>query len=132
MKNKGGRPTVINDIVIGKLEEIFSLDGTVLEACFYAGISKDAYYDYLTKHPEFSDRIEALRQQPVLLARRTVARELKYNYANAMDYLSRKAKKEFSQRQELTGAEGEQLIRPTISPEEQERLLALITPKKKA
>ncbi len=129
-KRKVGRPTVISSTVIAKLEEIFAMDGTALEACFYAGISKDAYYDFIKVATEYADRFEALRQTPVLLARKTVTRELKYNYANAMDYLSRKAKKEFSTRQELTGADGEELLKPNVSDEEKQKLLALLGKKK--
>lgn len=129
-KNVGGRPTVMTLAVIGKLEQVFSMDGTVLEACAYADISKDSYYDYVKLNPDFSDRVEALRQKPVLKARQTVMKNLSESYSNAMDYLSRKAKKEFSTRTEVTGAEGAPII-STLTDEEKEKLLKLIKPVKK-
>jgi hypothetical protein len=130
-KHAGGRPRVVTPVVIGKLESIFALDGTVKEACYYAGISADAYYDFLKENPEYSDRFEALRNRPVLLARQTVVKKLSENYSNAMDYLSRKAKKEFSTRTELTGAEGEALNKPVLSDEEKDKLMKLIKRTKK-
>lgn len=129
-KHAGGRPTVMTPTVIGKLENIFSMDGTVKEACLYAGINPDTYYQFLKDNPKFSERFEALRETPVLLARQTVVKKLKDNYSNAMDYLSRKAKREFSQRTELTGANGEPVLQPQLSEEEKVKLLALLKRKK--
>ena len=128
MKKTVGRPTVMTPVVIGKLETVFSLDGTVKEACFYAGINPDTYFEFMKKNPEYTERFEALRQRPVLKARETVVKEITKNYNNAMDYLSRKAKKEFSQRTELTEAEGTPLT-TTLSDEEKKNLLALLPTK---
>lgn len=124
-KHAGGRPTVMTPMVIAKLETAFSLDSTVTEAIFYAGISKDAYYDFINANPEYTERFEALRNRLVLKARETIAREIGKSYANSMDYLTRKRKNEFSTRQELTGAEGTPLA-PTLTDEEKDKLLKLI------
>lgn len=124
-KSKAGRPTVMTPMVISKLETAFSLDSTVTEAIFYAGISKDSYYDFINANPEYTERFEALRNRLVLKARETVAREIGKNYGNSMDYLTRKRKNEFSTRQELTGAEGTPLA-PTLTDEEKDKLLKLI------
>lgn len=91
---------------INKLEEIFALGGTDQEACFYADISHQTLYNYQEKCPEFVDRKEALKLRPILMARRTVVENITESYDNAMDYLSRKRKAEFSNRQEVTGADG--------------------------
>lgn len=87
--------------VLAKLEQSAALDATVLEMCFYAEISADAYYRYLKKHEEFRDRIKGLRNNPVLLARKRVVEGIKESYNNAMNYLERKRKSEFSTRSEL-------------------------------
>lgn len=129
-KSNAGRPTVMTPIVVSKLEQAFSLDSTVAEACFYAGISRESYYDFVNKYPEYTDRFEALRNRLVLKARETVAREIGKNYQNSMDYLTRKRKNEFSTRQELTGAEGTPLT-PSLTDEEKEKLLKLIKKTKK-
>ncbi len=96
--------------IIDKLEYVFSLGGTDKEACFYAGISHQTLYDYQNLHPEFIERKEALKENPILKARKTVVEKLEENYSNAMDYLKRKKKDEFSEKHEIE-VEGEIPIR---------------------
>lgn len=97
-----GRPTIMTKQTIGKLEQAFAFDATVREACFYADIHPDTYYDYIKKHPDFSDRCEALRNKPILKARETVVRAISTNPDIAFKYLERKRKDEFSTRVEST------------------------------
>ena len=97
--NKGGRPTVITPEVLAKLEQAFAIDCSVQEALSYASIKQDAYYDYLKKHPEFSERILELRERPVLAARQRAVKGITESYSNAMDYLKRKKKDEFGDEQ---------------------------------
>lgn len=101
-----GRPTVMTPEVLNKLEEIFAIGGTDQEACFFANISHQTLYDYQKKYPEFVERKEALKEKPILKARRTVVKALD-NPEDAKWYLERKKKKEFAQRTEFTGKEGE-------------------------
>ncbi len=96
---------------IGKLEEVFAIGGSDGEACFYADISVDALYDYQKIHPEFTKRKEALKERPVLKARQTIVKALD-NPEHAKWFLQRKRKAEFSERNEITGAEGKPLILP--------------------
>jgi hypothetical protein len=107
-KNKGGRPTVMTPEVVQKLEEVFAIDGTVEEACFYADIARQTYYEWIKENPAFNDRFTALRERPVLKARQTVVKSLD-NPDNAFRYLERKKKNEFSTRNEFTGKDGEAL-----------------------
>lgn len=106
----GGRPTKKTEQVVKKLEEAAALDCTIEEMCFYAGISKQTYYDYLKADPELSDRLAALREEPVLHARQTIVNALKKNPQTAAWYLERKRKKEFAERKEHTAADGEPLF----------------------
>jgi hypothetical protein len=48
------------------------MDCTVLEACFYADIVAQTYYNLIKEKPELLERFTALRQKPVLLARQEV------------------------------------------------------------
>jgi len=107
-KNKGGRPPIMTDDTIKKLEEVFALGGSDSEACFYANISKQTLYNYQKEHPEFVDRKEALKEKPILKARQTVVKALD-DPKDAQWFLERKRKDEFSLRSELTGPEGELL-----------------------
>ena len=110
MSNPVGRPPVDWDAVLPKLEEVFALGGSDLEACFYAGISKTALYNYQKDNPDFVERKEQLKERPILLARQTVVKAIKDDPLTARWFLERKMKAEFANRTELTGAEGKPLI----------------------
>lgn len=99
MENKVGRPSKMTPECVMKLEEIFALDGTVEEACFFADISRNTFYEWMKEHPELNDRFEALRNNPVLLARRSVIDGLT-DPELALKYLERKRRNEFSTRTE--------------------------------
>lgn len=106
--------TKFNDEVIRKLEEAFSWDCTIGEACLYAGIGKSTYHDHVKANPELMERFEELRNNPVLKARQAVIAAFDNDPKLALSYLERKRKAEFALRQELTGSEGVPLTPPTI------------------
>ena len=59
---KVGRPTVMTQIVLGKLEYAFSCESTDVQACNHAGINPDTLYQYCKDNPEFSERKAALKE----------------------------------------------------------------------
>ena len=78
------RPRKINEEVVGKLEYAFMKGFNVTEACDYAEISRDTYYDNLKKNKlNLAEAIESGDLD-----------ESKY-------YLERKCKDEFSPKQEI-------------------------------
>lgn len=91
---------------IGKLEQAFAIDATIAEACFYAGIHPSTYHDWVNADYKLNDRLQALRNNPVLTARQTVVKAIKTDSELALKYLERKKKLEFSPRIEQTGAGG--------------------------
>ena len=96
-KQKAGRPTVMTQDVVNKLEQAWSMGCSDVEACLHADISKQTLYDYQAKHPEFVDRKERLKEMLVLKARTVIADALNRKDENtAKWYLERKAKNEFS------------------------------------
>lgn len=97
---KTGRKTVMTDEVIRKIEEVAALDGSVAEMAYYAGIHVDTLYAHLKENQKFSDRINALRERPILKARQTIVKSLD-DPQNAHWYIERKRKKEFSTKQEV-------------------------------
>lgn len=112
---EAGRPTVMTDEVLRKLEEAFALGCTDLEACIYADISKTALYDYQQEHPEFTERKELLKENPILLARKSVVEALAEDPDLSLRFLERKKKDEFAQRVENTGKDGKDLpMTPTV------------------
>ena len=84
-------------ITLAKLEEAASLGCSVLEMCLFADISRDTYYYWAKKDKKFSDRMEELKERPVLEARTTLHKAIKGGDGDlALKYLERKNKKEFS------------------------------------
>lgn len=113
--NKGGRPTTFTEEVVNKLEQAFALDCTVSEACLYADISRQTYYNFVDEKAEegsdkrkYFDRFEELRQRPFLKARQTLVKSLDQP-EHAKWYMERKRKAEFAVRTEHTGKDGEAL-----------------------
>ena len=100
-----GRPRKITKEVVGKLEYAFMKGFNISEACDYAAISRDTYYEKLKQSKEFSDRMER--------AKTKLQRKAKLNLAEAIEggnldeskyYLERKCKDEFSVKQEINVA----------------------------
>jgi len=86
---------------VNKLEQAFANGATDIQACFYAGISKQTLYTYQDKHPEFIDRKEALKQNLNLIAKNTIARAIKDgDTQEAKWWLERREKEAFSLRNE--------------------------------
>ena len=88
-----------NDVRL-KLEQAFALDCSVKEACFYANISKQTYYNWAESFPELEKTFDRLRQKPILKARQTIVRSLD-EVDTAKWYLERKRKNEFSSKTNL-------------------------------
>ena len=114
---KTGRPSVMTQEVVGKLEFAFAFDSTVEEACFYVGISPDTYYTFCKQHPDFSERITALRCAPTLMARMTVLRAAEHDADLALKFLERKRPQEFSTRAQVHHT-GEVSDRHSVDPEQ--------------
>ena len=114
MAHPGGRPKSIDKDVLSKLEYAFAIGCTDREASLYANIAPSTLYRYCDEHKEFSERKEGLKKTPILKARETVVNDLE-NTDSAKWYLERKVKKEFSQRQELTGEDGKDITINMVS-----------------
>jgi hypothetical protein len=110
-KKTAGRKPVIDDVTLQKLENAFSLGATDGEACFQAGIAPATLYNYQNAHPEYVERKNQLKDRMIFKARSVIAEALNNKDKEvAKWYLERKAKNEFSTRQELTGQDGQNLI----------------------
>lgn len=94
-KNNVGRPTAMTEEVLLKLEEAFCMGCTDKEACFFADIATSTLYEYCKDNKDFSERKEALKQNPILKARKTIIDDLE-DPQTAKWYLERKLKNEFS------------------------------------
>ena len=102
MAEKIGRPTVMTEETIQKLEYAFMKGLTDLEACLYADISKSTLYNYCEENPSFMDRKELLKEQVKMRAKLNISEAIENNDKDTSKwYLERKAKDEFSTKQEI-------------------------------
>lgn len=99
---KVGRPTIMTEETLKKLEEAFSIGATDKEACFVANISHQTLYNYQKDNPEFVERKEALKDMPKYKARKNIVNKVNEGDVNVSQwYAERKAKDEFSNRTDL-------------------------------
>lgn len=109
-KNGGkrpGRPRGVTPEIVLKLEAAARIGCNLNECLLYAGIGKAAYYHFVEDNPDFPDRLELLRNSPVLKARENSARLLEDGDAiHTRWYLERKRREEFqlSQSIDMTGS----------------------------
>ncbi|HEX9008622.1 MAG TPA: hypothetical protein VF837_05165 [Patescibacteria group bacterium] len=72
VKRPEGRPTVMTEETMTKLESIFKIGGTILEACSYAGISNKTYYRWLEEDEDFVTKMEAAKHYADVAAKNVV------------------------------------------------------------
>lgn len=124
-----GRPSVFdNPETLRKLEEAFAMGCTDTEACLYADIAPSTLYKYQVENPDFVERKQQLKENPILLARQTVINDLE-NPETAKWFLERKRKDEFASRQEITGEKGKNLL-TGMTDEEKQRLDSILFPER--
>ena len=106
--NRVGRPTVMTNDVIAKLELAYTAGANNTQACDFAGISQDAFYDYIKKYPEFSDKIERWTQRLKLGAKMNVKNAIDDGDKDMSKWYLEKTDNGFNpkQKQELTGKDG--------------------------
>lgn len=99
---KVGRPTVMTDELVSKLEYGFMRGLNDTEACCYAGISRETLYSYIKKNPAFADRKEELKSHPSTKAKLNITEAIANGDTDlAKWWLERKNKQEFSTKQEI-------------------------------
>lgn len=104
MAEEVGRPTVMTDEVIQKLEYAFMRGMTDREACLYANIATSTLYNYCNGNPSFLERKEDLKQHPTAKARLNVTEAIENGDADMSKWwLERKARDEFSTKQTIGG-----------------------------
>ena len=103
-RNKVGRPTVMTEAVLGKLELLFAKGLSDREACLIVDINPTTLYDYCNTHPDFKERKELLKEKPKTTAKLNIAEAIENgDIENSKWYLERKAKDEFSTKQTIDG-----------------------------
>lgn len=99
-----GRPSLITNQVVKKLEEAFKIGLNTSEACRYAGISRQIFYNKLEVDTEFLDIIDSAKDHLKLLALGVIGNHIsKGDLQTAKWYLERKYKKEFAEEDSRRG-----------------------------
>lgn len=97
-----GRPTVMTEVMLEKLEAAFSIGASDREASAHAGINPQTYYNYCAEHPEFLERVDTLKEKLPLKAKSELAKLINDGDKNTvLWYLERKKRNEFSLKTEI-------------------------------
>jgi len=116
--NNIGRPKVIDDFVLSKLEDWFMMWFTDEQACFFANISPATLYRYIEANPEYWERKELLKDNIKMIAKKNLKKFLDEWDKDITKFIAeRKMKDEFSLKTEteLTGKDWKDLIPAIIN-----------------
>lgn len=120
---KAGRPENITPELADRIMALFRMGLNDGEVCEQLDVPPSVLYAHQARHPEFLEKKHLAKKHLVSKSRQVV-----YNGLNSGDeklrvdtakwILERKAKEEFSTRQEVTGADGESIkpVNITIIP----------------
>lgn len=114
-----GRPSVMTEHVLDKILYACSIGCSMTECALYADISLDTLYKYRKNAPEFAERMDLLRNKPILKARENVIHALEGNDPIMTRwYLERKKADEFTIKHDVTVSDN-----LTVSIDERETAL---------
>ncbi|BCS86838.1 hypothetical protein [Pseudodesulfovibrio sediminis] len=117
-KKGPGRPTKMTEMTLKKLEEAFALGSTDVEACLYAEISHTTLSNYCNAHPEFLERKQTLKLNPVLKARKVVMDDLEKGDSSTAKWVLDKHEGKAKQKHEVSGnVGGDTTERAGLTPE---------------
>ena len=92
-----GRPTVMTNATVQKLEAALRDGFSVEMACHVSGVSRSTYYGHLNSNPDFMDKMELARQWPTQRAKQVVVQAINNgDLAAAKWWLERKERAEFA------------------------------------
>lgn len=124
-ENGGYRPYKLNEKTVKKLEEIFKWWWTITQACLYAWISRDAFYDWMNLKDKFSDkkckklieRIELAQEYSNIICRRTIIKEwMDWNRKAAAWWLEKKDSEFKKEKKEAEIKKGNKVFREDFQP----------------
>lgn len=96
-KAKIGRPPAIKEDTVRKLEASLGSGFSVTTACYFAGVSRSTYYEYLAMDKDFSDRMRLAEEWCTFRARQVILQAIDGGDIKAAQWwLERKSKTEFA------------------------------------
>ena len=117
---KKGRPEDITPEIADRMMAFFKMGLNDEEVCEQTNITPSVLYRYQVNHPDFKERKCLAKTNLVAKAKRELmaglqSKDEKIRVDTAKWVLERRAKDEFSTRQEITGADGETLQGITVN-----------------
>lgn len=102
--------------VIELLKPYFKMGCSVTKACKYAGIAQSTVATWINDDEILRLKIENWQNEPNHMARSNwIAKMAEGDYQASLEWLRRREKDEFSERSELTGADGKDLPTPILN-----------------
>ena len=94
---KAGRPSVVDEHVLHKLENALCSGVSIDFACDYAGISKSTFFEHKALNEEFRFRMQRAEEWSTMKARQIILQAIdKGDVKAAMWWLERKSRMEFA------------------------------------
>lgn len=84
----------LNEKSVKKLEEAFAIGACVSEACYYADITRQTFYNWCKDNKKLKIKFDRLKEKPILKARQAIVKNLDIPQV-AQWYLTKKRKEEF-------------------------------------
>ena len=96
--------STFDDDIVQRLYDAALIGCNMSECALYANVSRSALYIFLGKNPSVKDKLELLRNDTALQARRTVRQSIidDHDPITAKWYLERKVKDEFTARSDVS------------------------------
>lgn len=94
-KNLWWRPTRLTDEVLKKLEDAFKVGASISQACIYAGISQQDYFNWIKKYEWFFERMEGFKNFPYVFSKEAIFKAINSKDPNvsakyALEFLKRR------------------------------------------
>lgn len=107
-KDKGGRPLAVTPDVVGKLEEAFTVGANITQACDFAGISRDAYYNYCERNEGFTDKVAEWSARTGLRAKYNIHKAIENKDVDVSKWYLERTDDAYNpkRRAEITGTDG--------------------------
>lgn len=108
MSAQTGRPTVMTEAIVQKLEQALRDGFTVEMACYVSGVSRSTFYSHLTSDEDFSDKMTLAQEWTTQRAKQVVSQAIDAgDVKTAQWWLERKQRQEFSPNQSPVKQQGE-------------------------
>lgn len=107
-KGKAGRPRVFTADVVTKLEEAFTIGANVTQACDFAGISRNAYYNYCEQNEGFNDKVAEWSARTGLRAKYNIHKAIENKDVDVSKWYLERTDDAYNpkKRAEITGTDG--------------------------